>query len=166
MKDLKKNLDITRLQERASKSSIALSGFIGESPKGVIRLFQGSDISQYIDIAESDIDEFDQNSDSGITHLYLKSSAIVDVVSTRKVPASIVVFLDNAPDGGTEKTCLQKRIDNCKKDPLVHDKSTCDNEKYQGTLQLLCDLFGDPAERGGIDRLIQLFATNQVNSIR
>jgi len=165
MKDIKKNPEIIKLQERASKSSIVLSGFVGESPKGVIRLFQGSDISQCIDVLETDIDEFDQDEDSGLTHLYIKSSAIVDIVSTRKAPVSVVVFLDNNPDGGVEKTCLEKRVDKCNDDPLITDKTLCDKKEYQKTLSLLCDLFGDPSERVGIDNLIRL-ATTQVRSVR
>lgn len=174
MKDLKKNPEVTKLQERGSKSLIMLSGFVGNSPEGVVRLFQGTDISQSIDIPESSIDEFEQDTDSGMTHLYVKSNAIIEVVSTRKVPISIV-FTDDKPDGGVEKTCLDKRIDNCKNDPLVHDKSFCTSNSGKHVFKTLCDLLGDPPEEPEEDdigrligRLINLLAnnTNKINSIR
>ncbi len=130
-------------------NALTLSGFVGPSAEGVVRIFPTPNGGEYIDIPESAIVHYEQPDVSGPTELFMEPNVIVTVVSVRKVPIlALALQQDGGPDGGGEKTCVEKRIEKCKSDPTVADKSFCDSEKGKHVFQLLCDLFGDPKALG------------------
>jgi hypothetical protein len=157
MKELKPHPRLSMLHERfgGQASAITLSGFVGPSSTGIVRLFPTPSVSDCIEVPETAILHFEQDDISGLTELFVDPSVIVTVVSTRKVPLVALALRqqDDRPDGGDNgggsvKSCLEKRIEKCKSDPTVHDKTFCDSEKGKHVFQLLCDLFGEPSLSG------------------
>lgn len=149
MKKPKLHPRLVMLDERfgSHASALTLSGFVGPSAEGVVRIFSTPNGGECIEISESAIVHYEQPDASGPTELFIEPSAMVTVVSTRKVPIVALALRrqDGGPgDAGPEKTCVEKRIEKCKSDPLVKDKSFCDSETAKSQFQLFCDLFGDP----------------------
>jgi len=139
-------------QYGSSASAITLRGFVGPSAEGSVRLFPTPNGGDCVEIPESAILHFEQTDVSGSTELFIEPPVIVTVVSTRKVPLVALALRqqDGGPgDAGPEKTCLEKRIENCKSDPDVKDKAFCDSEEGKRVFRLLCDLFGDPKIASG-----------------
>jgi hypothetical protein len=136
------------LQERfgSGASAISLGGFIGPSAKGLVRLFPTPTSSDYIELPEAALLHFEQDDVTGSVELFVDPLVIITVVSVRKVPLMGVALRqqNGGPDAGTGKTCLEKKIEACKSDPLVHNKAFCDSEAGKHVFQLLCDLFDSP----------------------
>lgn len=155
MKKLKPHPRLKKLDERfgSNASAIALSGFVGPSPEGVVRLFSTPSGGECVDVPQAAILDFEQADESSPTELFVDPSAIVTIVSTAKVPivALALRVKDGGPgDGGVGKSCLDKRIESCKKDPTVKNKDFCDSKEGKQLFKFLCDQFGDPKEPSGI----------------
>ena len=140
------------LTERFSDETAAINlrGFIAPSAKGTVRLSPSpSSLSEYIEIPEKALLHSEQDED-GATELFIEPTALVSVVSVQKLPLQSALRLrDGGPDAGPEKSCLEKRIEKCKSDPTVGNKTFCDSAEGKRVFQLLCDLFGDPKFRFG-----------------
>jgi len=143
---------LSQLSARPTKNrpAVALGGFVAPSPAGTVRLCPSQSLGDCIDIPEESVLRFEQDADSGVTHLFVDFTAVVSVVATRSYPISALVAprLDNDPDAGAGKTCTEKRQEKCRSDPTVSNKDFCDSPEGERTFKLLCDLFGDPAFGG------------------
>jgi hypothetical protein len=125
--------------------SVNLSGFIAPSPDSTIRLSPSpSSLDEYIDIPESAVLHAEQD-ESGVAELFIDPAAELRIVSVRRHSLPALARLINQSDGEEPaKSCVDKRIEKCKTDPMVGNKSFCESAQGRRTFQLLCDLFGDP----------------------
>lgn len=139
----------TLLHERfgTRASAIVLRGYAGPSPEGTVRLFESPNGGDAVEIPQNAIQHCEQEDETEPAELYVDPWTVVTAVSVRKVPLTALAMKqkDAGPDGaGTGKSCLEKRIEKCKNDPDVKDKSVCESDELKRVFRLLCSLFGDP----------------------
>jgi hypothetical protein len=136
---------------------VTLSGYIAPGTPGSIRLSPSpSSLSQYIDIPQPAILHAEQNEESGVATLFVDPTAVLEFHSRRcaswnairaeSLSTMVATLQTQQPDGGGQKpkSCVEKRIEKCKSDPTVSDKSFCDSEDGKRVFKIICDLFGDP----------------------
>ena len=146
MEGLKPHPRLVTLHERFGDrtSAITLRGFVGPSAEGVVRLYPTPNVGEYMEIPETAIVHFEQSDVSDTTQLFVEPSAIVTLVSVRAVPliASALRPVGTQQPGGT--TCLEKRIDSCKRDPTIQNKAYCDSDEAKRMFRFFCDVIGNP----------------------
>ena len=146
MKNLKTHPRIKNLQEKFKNenSVVILNGYIGKSDKGYTRLYIDSNANEYFNIPDKAVVHFEQNNENHSTELFVDPSTILTIVSERKIPALALMMAPGFGSGGAVSSCVQKRIDNCKTDPLQANKTFCTSKEGKDLFKLLCDLLGDP----------------------
>ena len=137
------------LHERfpSEASAIKLSGYVAPSESGSIKLSPSpSSLQEYVEIAQDDVLYSEQHSELGVAELFIDPAAVVSVVSVRRFPlAAAPRRPDEAPGDATRpKSCVNQRIDQCKRDPMVGDARFCDSDEARHLFDILCGVFGPP----------------------
>lgn len=129
-------------------NALTLSGFVGPSAEGLVRLFSTPNGQECLEIPETAILHYDQDDASGPTKLSIDPSVTVTVITTRKVPLMALARRLKADGGGTGTSCIDKRIERCKSDPDVHNKAYCDSEEARRLFDFFCGVLGNPSFSG------------------
>lgn len=139
---------------------ISLSGYIGVSEAGVIRLHPSLSQDEFLEIPEASVVDTAENADLGVTTVRVRADAFVFVVSRRLFPLVGLLLptphcdakVDNPPigGGGGVSQCVQARIDKCKTDPMTKDPSVCTRPDMINTFKVLCDMLGSPTGGGPV----------------
>ncbi len=150
MKAPKIHPQLAKLHDQLGRhpGAVALSGYVGPSSDGYVRVYPSADLSTFVEIPEAAVLHHEQEDEEAETELYIDPLAVVTVTSTQSVPLIVLALrqADDTPDGGDgEKSCLETRIEKCKRDPM-RNPEFCDSERGKRLLQLLCDLLGDPPQ--------------------
>ncbi len=144
---------LVSLGQKPPNDAIPFSGFVAPSRDGVVRLCEDLTGSRYIDFREKDVIDSAQDEGTGQTELLINPFSIVTVVSAVKAPLLSTLARSRpdgeSPDGGTGKTCVEKRIEKCKNDP-ERNPTFCDSEEARNLFNLLCSVFGAPTDIGVI----------------
>ncbi len=145
-------LDALEKQRSEHKPTFVLRGFVAPAPRGSVGLSPDLSLAARIEVHGDDIVRCDEDPDSGMTTLFIAPSAIVTAVAVRQLPIATAAR-DNKPGGGSGSTvsdCVEKKIKECKSDPMRADKTFCDTKDAKDLYETLCKIFPQSALSVGI----------------
>jgi hypothetical protein len=142
--DPKPHPTLEALAERGSRSAVPLTGYVGPSPAGSIRIYARLDVPHYVELANDDCARAETDPESGLTTLWVSPSTSVDIVRVESKTVA-AVKKDNDPDGGGKSTdlekCIQDSIDRCIKGREIDGTSPDVAKKVCEDLRWLFEIF-------------------------